>query len=232
MCPNYPDKRFTLLQPVYSVLAVLPESLFFAALLSWAHRNHHALQLELQSRQQVYPLYLLDRLKTYFRRSVWFLLALFGFQVLLGSLVNVGSKFQTVWMFDEGGPELVWFGLICGVCFSFGPGKNFRSRCGSMRVDDWGGNRLAYPHQTGFRQVSDRFQTSALSDLRSPCHSVAQSCDRVMSGAQTCRMHSVISEVLTEIQESGPKVVQCWYGSGPLMFGLCVSSSGGRRGGL
>ena len=32
--------------------------------------------------------------------------------------------------------------------------------------------------------------------------------------------------ILTEIQENSLKVVRCWYGNGPLMFGLRVSSSG------
>ena len=32
-----------------------------------------------------------------------------------------------------------------------------------------GGNRLAYPHRTGFGPVSDQCR---MSDLRSPCHSV------------------------------------------------------------
>ena len=89
---------------------------------------------------------------------------------------------------------------------------------------------------------SDTFQTSVRPvscRMHSPCHSVSSPmhspCHHVMSDAQSCRMHrSVMSDaqchfgctVLTEIHDSGPKVVQCWYGSGPLMFSLCAPSSG------
>ena len=71
-------------------------------------------------------------------------------------------------------------------------------------------------YRTGFGPVSDRFQTSVMSDTQSmsqcPCH-------HVMSDAQSCRMHrSVMSDAqchvgctaLTEIHESNLKVVRCW----------------------
>ena len=57
----------------------------------------------------------------------------------------------------------------------------------------WDGNRLAYPHRTGFRPVSDRCQTSVRPvscRMHSPCHSVSSPihspCHRVMSDAQSC----------------------------------------------
>ena len=60
--------------------------------------------------------------------------------------------------------------------------------------------------RTGFRPVSDRFQTSGLSDLRIVPATVSfrlqSPCDRVLSGAQSnvgctvsCRVHSVISDM-------------------------------------
>ena len=79
--------------------------------------------------------------------------------------------------------------------------------------------------QTGFRPVSDQFQTSAMSDAQSmsQCH---VGC--TVHVTVSCQMHSHVgcTGALTEIHDSGPKVVQCWYGSGPLMFSLCVPSSG------
>ena len=86
----------------------------------------------------------------------------------------------------------------------------------------WGGNRLAYPHWTGFGPVSDRFQTS-FRPVSDQCHAgctvqMSQSLSspmpspnviRVMSDAQsTCRMHrtrSVLSDlrsVIPDAQES------------------------------
>ena len=92
----------------------------------------------------------------------------------------------------------------------------------------WGGNRLAYPHRTGFRPVSDRCQTSVRPvscRMRSPCHSVSSSiqspCHHVMSDLRShvgctevsCRMHCHFGcTALIEIHESNLKVVRCWYG--------------------
>ena len=41
----------------------------------------------------------------------------------------------------------------------------------------WGGNRLAYPHRTGFRPVSDQCQVSVSSPIHSPCHHVISDLD-------------------------------------------------------
>ena len=88
--------------------------------------------------------------------------------------------------------------------------------------------------------VSDRWQpdqcqaTSSLPDaqpmsqghvgLRRTAH-VAMSCQicGVMSDAQC---HSGCIGALTEIHESSLKLVQCWYGTGSLVFSLCVPSPG------
>ena len=85
--------------------------------------------------------------------------------------------------------------------------------------------------QTGFRPVSDQFQTSAACRICgvhvltvSCCPRMHSPCHRIMSDAQS---HVGFAEcpvrctAWTEIQVSGqqyPKVVQCWYGSGPVMF--------------
>ncbi len=76
--------------------------------------------------------------------------------------------------------------------------------------------------QTSVRPVSDQCQTSVMPDAQSMSQSLfspIHSADATMS----CRMHrSVMSDaqcrfgctgVLTEIHDSGPKVVQCWYGN-------------------
>ena len=101
-----------------------------------------------------------------------------------------------------------------------------------------GGNMLAYPHQTGFRPVSDQFQTGfrpVPCRMHSPCHSVISVAQSMLSCHVRCTVMSdaqchVGCTALTEIHESSLKVVRCWYGSGPLMFGLCVSSSGDGEG--
>ena len=73
----------------------------------------------------------------------------------------------------------------------------FRSK-GRKHGGVWDGNRLAYPHRTGFRPVSDRFQTSArpVSSCRmhSPCHSPSSS-PYTVHATMSFRMHrSVMSD--------------------------------------
>ena len=92
--------------------------------------------------------------------------------------------------------------VVCGA-----GAEQLRKSGGSSSDERWGGNRLAYPHRTGFRPVphvgSAESMSQCQSDLRSPCHTVsymsdAQSC-RICG--VSCRMHSVISghaQVLTE----------------------------------
>ena len=101
------------------------------------------------------------------------------------------------------------------------------SEFGLSVQENWGGNGLSASarFQTSFRPVSDRFQTSAANVHIVPVSTVSfrlhSPCYRVMSGAQSHvgrfaekspvgfpQCHFGYALVLTEIQESGPKVVQ------------------------
>ena len=89
---------------------------------------------------------------------------------------------------------------------------------------DWGGNRLAYPHRTGSRPVSDQCpvgctvhaQSMSQSMHSPPCRLCHMSDLRSHVGSAECPVGSAechfigCTGVLTEIHESSLKVVRCW----------------------
>ena len=97
--------------------------------------------------------------------------------------------------------------------------------------------------RTGFGPVSDRFQTSVrpvpdqclLPHAQSRSHVTVSPPPSTVHVIMSCQICGVMSDAqchfgctgaLTEIHESSLKVVQCWYGTGSLVFSLCVPSPG------
>ena len=58
-----------------------------------------------------------------------------------------------------------------------------------------GGNRLAYPHRTGFRPVSDQCHAGCTVHVTVSCRVHSPCGHRVMSDAQSCRIHRSVIHV-------------------------------------